>query len=170
MKKYSVHDLVLTSLFIALVYIFTWVVKINFPFAPQGGLVHLGNVPFFLACIFFGKRIGMIAGAVGMGLFDVTSGWVAWAPITVITCLMMGYTLATFAQRGITYRHLVPAMFLLALLKIIGYYCGEVIIFHSFLAPLASIPGNLIQITVSSVIVLAVLEPVKHMIKAAHLG
>ena len=53
MKEYSVRELVFTALFIALVYVFTWLVKIQLPFAPNGGLIHLGNVPFFIACIFF---------------------------------------------------------------------------------------------------------------------
>lgn len=74
MKNFKVKDLVITSLFIALVYVFTWIVKIQLPFAPNGGLIHLGNVPFFLAAIFFDKRVGMTAGAIGMGLFDLTSG------------------------------------------------------------------------------------------------
>lgn len=167
MKKYSIHELVLTSLFIALVYVFTWVVKITLPFAPNGGLVHLGNVPFFIACIFFGKRVGMISGAVGMGLFDVTSGWVPWAPITFVTCLVMGYTLAAFSERGITYKNLIPAMIVLALLKVAGYYCGETIILHSLFAPLANIPGNIIQISVSAIIILVLLEPIKRIVKYA---
>lgn len=74
MKNFKVKDLVITSLFIALVYVFTWIVKIQLPFSPNGGLIHLGNVPFFLTAIFFDKRVGMTAGALGMGLFDLTSG------------------------------------------------------------------------------------------------
>ncbi|MDU1177185.1 MAG: ECF transporter S component [Peptoniphilus harei] len=93
MKNFKVRDLVITSLFIALVYVFTWLVKIQLPFSPNGGLIHLGNVPFFLAAIFFDKRVGMTAGALGMGLFDLTSGWVLWSPMTVISALIMGYIL-----------------------------------------------------------------------------
>lgn len=41
----------------------------------SGGLIHLGNVPLFVAAMLFGRKTGAIAGAFGMGLFDLMSGW-----------------------------------------------------------------------------------------------
>lgn len=75
-----VKDLTITAICLVLVYVFTAVVNIRLPFAPNGGLIHLGNVPLFVAAILFGKRTGMIAGGIGMGLFDLINGWTAWAP------------------------------------------------------------------------------------------
>ena len=77
-----VKSLAITAICLVLVYVFTAVVNIRLPFAPNGGLVHLGNVPLFVAAILFGKRTGMIAGGIGMGLFDLLSGWTLWAPFT----------------------------------------------------------------------------------------
>ena len=57
-----VKSLAITAICLVLVYVFTAVVNIRLPFAPNGGLVHLGNVPLFVAAILFGKRTGMIAG------------------------------------------------------------------------------------------------------------
>ena len=69
----SVKSLAITAICLVLVYVFTAVVNIRLPFAPNGGLIHLGNVPLFVAAILFGKRTGMIAGGIGMALFeDVT--------------------------------------------------------------------------------------------------
>lgn len=161
MKNFKVRDLVITSLFIALVYIFTWIVKIQLPFSPNGGLIHLGNVPFFLAAIFFDKRIGMTAGALGMGLFDLTSGWILWSPMTVISALIMGYILNKMNYKKYTLKSLILSFILVALVKVVVYYIGEIFILSSFAAPLASIPGNLIQIGVSSVIVLVILKPME---------
>ena len=165
MKNFKVKDLVITSLFIALVYVFTWIVKIQLPFAPNGGLIHLGNVPFFLAAIFFDKRVGMTAGALGMGLFDLTSGWVLWSPMTVISALIMGYILNKFNYKHLKLKNLLLSFVLVALVKVVGYYIGEVFILSSFVTPLASIPGNIIQIAVSSVIVLVVLKPMEKVFK-----
>lgn len=165
MKNFKVKDLVITSLFIALVYVFTWIVKIQLPFAPNGGLIHLGNVPFFLAAIFFDKRVGMTAGALGMGLFDLTSGWVLWSPMTVISALIMGYILNKFNYKHIKMKNLLLSFVLVALVKVVVYYIGEVFILSSFVTPLASIPGNIIQIAVSSVIVLVVLKPMEKVFK-----
>lgn len=161
MKNFKVRDLVITSLFIALVYVFTWIVKIQLPFSPNGGLIHLGNVPFFLAAIFFDKRVGMTAGALGMGLFDLTSGWILWSPMTVISALIMGYILNKMNYKKYTLKSLILSFILVALVKVVVYYIGEIFILSSFVAPLASIPGNLIQIGVSSVIVLVVLKPME---------
>lgn len=161
MKNFKVRDLVITSLFIALVYVFTWIVKIQLPFSPNGGLIHLGNVPFFLAAIFFDKRVGMTAGALGMGLFDLTSGWILWSPMTVISALIMGYILNKMNYNKYTLKSLILSFILVALVKVVVYYIGEIFILSSFAAPLASIPGNLIQIAVSSVIVLVILKPME---------
>ena len=161
MKNFKVRDLVVTSLFIALVYVFTWIVKIQLPFSPNGGLIHLGNVPFFLAAIFFDKRVGMTAGALGMGLFDLTSGWILWSPMTVISALIMGYILNKMNYKKYTLKSLILSFILVALVKVVVYYIGEIFILSSFVAPLASIPGNLIQIAVSSVIVLVILKPME---------
>lgn len=161
MKNFKVIDLVVTSLFIALVYVFTWIVKIQLPFSPNGGLIHLGNVPFFLAAIFFDKRVGMTAGALGMGLFDLTSGWILWSPMTVISALIMGYILNKMNYKKYTLKSLILSFILVALVKVVVYYIGEIFILSSFAAPLASIPGNLIQIGVSSVIVLVILKPME---------
>lgn len=161
MKNFKVRDLVITSLFIALVYVFTWIVKIQLPFSPNGGLIHLGNVPFFLAAIFFDKRVGMTAGALGMGLFDLTSGWILWSPMTVISALIMGYILNKMNYKKYTLKSLILSFVLVALVKVVVYYIGEIFILSSFVAPLASIPGNLIQIGVSSVIVLVILKPME---------
>lgn len=161
MKNFKVRDLVITSLFIALVYVFTWIVKIQLPFSPNGGLIHLGNVPFFLAAIFFDKRVGMTAGALGMGLFDLTSGWILWSPMTVISALIMGYILNKMNYKKYTLKSLILSFILVALVKVVVYYIGEIFILSSFAAPLASIPGNLIQIGVSSIIVLVILKPME---------
>lgn len=165
MKELNVKDLVITSLFIALVFVFTWLVKFQLPFAPNGGLIHLGNVPFFLAAIFLDKRIGMTAGALGMGLFDLVSGWELWSPMTVISALIMGYIINKLNYKHLNLINLLISFVLVAIVKVAVYYIGEVIILSSFVTPLASIPGNIIQIAVSSVIVLVVLKPMEKVFK-----
>lgn len=52
----NTQAIVVTAMCIALTYIFTAVVNIRLPFAPNGGLIHLGNVPLFLAAIISSAR------------------------------------------------------------------------------------------------------------------
>ena len=45
------------------------------------------------------------------------------------------------------------------MIKVDGYYIAEVVIYGNALAPLASIPGNRVQIGVAAVITLVVIAP-----------
>ena len=95
----QVRFLTVTAIGIALVYVFTWLINIRLPFAPQGGLIHLGNVPLFIFAILFGKKTGAIAGGVGMGLFDLLSGWTAWAPFTFAIVGCMGFVMGWITEK-----------------------------------------------------------------------
>ncbi len=53
--------------------------------------MSLGNV-LFIAAFIYGKKTGVNGGAFGMGLFDLTSGWTAWAPFTFIIVGAMGFS------------------------------------------------------------------------------
>lgn len=76
----KIKSLAITAVFLVLVYIFTALINIRLPIAANGGLIHLGNVPLFVAAILFGRKTGMIAGGVGMALLNVLSGWTLWPP------------------------------------------------------------------------------------------
>ena len=82
----------INGLSIALVFLATGFVNIRLPIAANGGLIHLGNVPLFLTAIIFGRKTGAAAGAFGMALFDLFSGWALWAPFTFVIVGIMGYT------------------------------------------------------------------------------
>ena len=84
-------NLILTAMLIALVFVATILLNIKLPITANGGLVHLGTAMLFIASILFGPKKGAIAGAVGMGLFDLVSGWTLWAPFTVVARGLQGY-------------------------------------------------------------------------------
>ena len=157
----SVKSLAITAICLVLVYVFTAVVNIRLPFAPNGGLIHLGNVPLFVAAILFGKRTGMIAGGIGMALFDLLSGWTLWAPFTLIIVGIMGFTVGKLTEdpRHQNMKWYVISIAAACVIKVVGYYIAEVIIYGNPLAPVSSIPGNLVQIGVAAVIVLVVITP-----------
>ncbi|MBO1915203.1 ECF transporter S component, partial [Microvirga sp. 3-52] len=62
-----------------------------------GGLVHLGTGMLFIASILFGPKKGALAGAIGMGLFDLVSGWTLWAPFTIVARGLQGYIVGKIA-------------------------------------------------------------------------
>ena len=153
--------LVVTALAIALTYVFTRFVNIRLPFAPNGGLIHLGNVPLFIFAIIFGRKTGAIAGGVGMALFDLTSGWTLWAPFTLVVVAAMGYVVGLITERRKGYGWYIAAMLAALVIKIGGYYVAEGIIYGNWITPVTSIPGNLIQVITAMVIVLIVIVPLR---------
>ncbi|MDY5113859.1 ECF transporter S component [Bilifractor sp. HCP3S3_D3] len=169
--KSRTQDLVTTALMIALTYVATWLINIRLPFVGSGGLIHLGNVPLFIAAILFGRRTGALAGGIGMGLFDLLSGWTAWAPFTLIIVGFMGFVVGLFAEkRPIRNVHLndTVSMILALLIKIVGYYFAEVILYGNWITPLGSIPGNVLQVVTAAVIVLAVLPVLRRVTRRAY--
>ncbi|MGN0416051.1 MAG: ECF transporter S component [Agathobacter sp.] len=152
----SIKELTITAVCIALTYVFTWLVNIRLPFAPNGGLIHLGNVPLFLAAILFGRRTGALSGAIGMGLFDLLSGWTAWAPFTFVVVGAMGYTVGIITEKHRGFGWKVVAMIAALAIKIGGYYIAEVILYGNWVVPASSIPGNVLQVVTAAIVVLLV--------------
>lgn len=157
----NVKFITITAVFIALTYVFTAFVNIRLPIAAAGGLIHLGNVPLFICAIIFGKKSAAIAGGVGMALFDLLSGWTAWAPFTLVIVALMGYAAGAVTQ----YRHGLKwdalAIAVACVIKVAGYYIAEGIIYGNWITPAASIPGNLVQIGTAAVIVLLTVEELR---------
>ena len=105
-------EITMAALFIALTYVATAFINVRIPFlAANGGLIHLGNIPLFVAAAIYGKRTGALAGAFGMGLFDLTSGWVSWAPFTFVICGLIGFAFAAVAGKKAGKGRLILAVF-----------------------------------------------------------
>lgn len=160
-------QLVYAALGIALVFICTSFLNLRLPIAANGGLVHLGNVPLFTIAILYGRRFGALAGGIGMALFDVVGGWFLWAPFTLIIVGLMGYTVGAICEKRRTLTAYVLALVMACLIKVVGYYGAEGIIYGNWLAPMMSIPGNLVQIGVAAVIVLPVVGKLRKHVDAS---
>ena len=154
-RNTAIRDLTVTGISIALVFVATLMINIRLPIG-YGGLVHLGNVPLFLAAIIFGKRTGALAGAVGMGLFDLMGGWTLWAPATFLIVGLMGYVVGLIAEKKNDMTGYVIGIVLACIIKIAGYYVAEALIYGNWIQPVLSIPGNLMQIGVAAVVVLPI--------------
>ena len=161
MEKNHVKNLVITALAIALTYVFTAFINIRLPLVANGGLIHLGNVPLFIFAIIYGKKTGAIAGGIGMGLFDLLSGWTAWAPFTLVIVGLMGYVVGAITEKKRGYRWTVVAMLVALVIKIGGYYIAEGFIYGNWLVPVSSIPGNIVQVVTAMIIVICVIAPLR---------
>lgn len=164
----SAKQVAINGISIALVFIATGFINLRLPIVANGGLIHLGNVPLFLAAIIFGKKTGAISGAVGMALFDLFSGWTLWAPFTFVIVGIMGWVVGKITEDKShnTILWYVIAILAALAIKIVGYYIAEGIIYGNWVAPAASIPGNIVQILTAAVIVLPLAKPLKKQLSA----
>ena len=142
-------DLIITAMLIALVFVSTVFINIKLPISANGGLVHLGTAMLFIASILFGPKKGAIAGAIGMGLFDLMGGWALWAPITILARGLQGYIVGKIAwangRKGDSIAFNITAAIISIPFMVAIYYIGEGILYANWIAPLASIPGDLVQ-------------------------
>lgn len=152
--KFSTKDLVTTGLLTALVFVATKFINIRLPISINGGLIHLGNVMLFAIAIVFGKKKGAVAGALGMSLFDLFSGWTLWAPFTFVIRGGMGYIIGFFAEksRGTRLSENLLGIVIAGIWMIGGYYLTEVVLYGNWITPATSIYGNLIQLVVGAVL------------------
>ena len=148
MRNKEVIKITASAMFIALVFVATY---INVPFpGAAGGLVHLGTLMMLIVAMRFGKYFGMLAGGIGMAMFDVFSPWVVWAPGTLVVRLVMGFVVgylaydATKGQGAVLWKNMI-AWAVGLVVMVVGYYFYEALFLTDFYAALASIWGNVIQ-------------------------
>ena len=162
-SRTATRTIIINGLFIGLTLLATMSINIRLPFMGNGGLIHLGNVPLFAAAIIYGRKTGAITGAFGMAMFDIISGWTAWAPFTFIICGAIGYAVGIISEKsgGNAYLANTIAIVAACFIKVAGYYIAEVLLYGNLIAPLGSIPGNVMQIAVAGIIVIPVVDKLK---------
>jgi uncharacterized membrane protein len=147
-------------------------INIRLPISINGGLIHLGNVPLVIAAIVFGARRGALAGAFGMGLFDVLSGWAAWAPGTFIIRGIMGFAIGKIAglrsEKNVGIN--VLAVTAGGAVMVAGYYVYEALLYGNWAAPVTSVPGNLVQLVTAYAIGIPASMVLKHVKLGERIG
>ncbi|XVG94998.1 ECF transporter S component [Eubacteriales bacterium KG127] len=168
MRNSGTYMLIINALFIALTLVATWLINIRLPLVGAGGLIHMGNVPMLIGAWLFGRKTGAISGAFGMALFDVMSGWASWAPFTFVIVGLMGYCAGLIEEKKLVKEptlNRIVAVIVAIIIKVVGYYIAEGILYGNWIAPAGSIPGNIIQVGVAGIIVIIAIIPLKNIIK-----
>ena len=143
----QVYDLMLTGLMAALVMAATSFFRI--PVVATNGYVHLGDAMVFLSVFILGRKNGAIAGASGSALADLLGGYAHWAPWTFIIKGLMAFVFGTILagqkkDAPGTLRSIL-AMTAGSLIMIAGYFIVQRFMYGNFAAPLAALPGNIVQ-------------------------
>ena len=154
-SKFTTRNIALYGLFTALIFIAT---NLKIPGESLGGLFHLGNIMAFAIAIIFGKKAGAICAALGMSLFDLSSGaWAIYAPFTFVIRFAMGYVLGYMAflqeedsRKSIVYTIL--GIIIATIIMLVGYHITEYILTNNFVKALDTIRANFMQCLVGAVL------------------
>lgn len=150
--------IVLTAIFIALVYVATLIIQIPIP--GTSGYVNLGDSFILLSGYFFGPITGFIAGGFGSALTDLSTGYGFWAPFTLIIKGIIGLLMGYFKNRKLN-------VYLLAVFAeiwmVIGYLLGGTILTGSLAVSLGSVPANSIQGIIGVVLFIILKEALEKM-------
>lgn len=157
---------VTTAMMTAMVMIATTFFKI-----PNAmGYIHLGDGFVLLAAIILPKKYACFAGGVGAGLADIYGGYAVWAPWTLVIKIVMVLIVQLFfdflMKRASNGKHIAKiagihfaelfAYVLAVLWTVLGYYVAQGFISGNWVAPIADVPGNVLQAAVGSVIAILV--------------
>lgn len=86
----NTRTLTMAAMFAALCYVGFAYLRIDIPVGTEKTAFHLGNVFCVLGALFLGGLWGGMAGAVGLTIADLTSGYVTSAPKTFLLKLGIG--------------------------------------------------------------------------------
>ncbi len=99
MKRKNVLRLTQGAMIVALAYIGFQFLRIDIPVGTERTAVHMGNSFVVLGALLLGGGWGGLAGALGLTLADLTSGYVTSAPKTFLLKLLIGFLAGLVARR-----------------------------------------------------------------------
>ncbi|OLC30014.1 MAG: hypothetical protein AUH31_05285 [Armatimonadetes bacterium 13_1_40CM_64_14] len=153
----SVRTLTLLALLIALTTVATMIIQIPIP-ATQG-YINVGDAMVFTSALLFGPLAGLLAGGVGSALADWFSGYLQFAPYTLVIKGLEGLVTGLIAWgllKGRPMRtvggiaSMIAGMVIGGAVMVGGYYIVEQFIMGK--AAAAEVPGNLLQVLAGVVI------------------
>lgn len=157
----SLRTLTLLALLIALTTVATMIIQIPIP-ATQG-YINVGDAMVFTSALLFGPLAGLLAGGVGSALADWFSGYLQFAPYTLVIKGLEGLVTGLIAWgllKGRPMRtvagiaSMIVAMVIGGAVMVGGYYVVEQFIMGK--AAAAEVPGNLFQVLGGVVIAIPV--------------
>lgn len=98
-KQVPVYVLAQAALLAALCFVGAGYLKIDIPVGTEKTMFHLGNVFCVLAALLIGGMWGGLAGAVGMTISDLMTGYVTSAPKTFLLKLCIGLFVGLVAHK-----------------------------------------------------------------------
>ena len=150
----KLRELVAAALFVALIALTTAFVKIPLAIA---GYIHLGDTFILLACYLLRPRWAIPACGIGSALADLISGFVIFAPATLVIKAGMAFLFGLLVyKKPLFWREIVGAIVASAFM-LAGYFVFEGFL-YGWAAALANVPMASIQPAACSVLGVALIQ------------
>jgi uncharacterized repeat protein (TIGR04002 family) len=136
-----VFNITLAGLFSALVFVMT----AYFPRIPTTrGYIHIGDAAIYLAASVLPQPYAAAAAGFGGFMADALTGYIIWAPYTLIikSCLTIAFT--SKSERMMSGRNFFASVAAFPI-TLGGYYIAALVMTGNILAPLAEVPANAVQ-------------------------
>lgn len=137
-----VSSLALSGLFAALITL-TTAYFLHIPYGSNGGYIHVGDAFLFLAATLLPRPYALAAAAIGGGVADLLTA-PAWTLPTILIKMLVALPFTSNKNKILSSRNII-APFIALFISAIGYYLAEGILFGSFITPLASVSGSILQ-------------------------
>lgn len=147
MKSKKIRIMTYTALLAALTCIATMIIRIP---TPTKGYVNLGDCLVNISAWILGPAYGAAAAGIGSAFADIMSGYMVYAPATlIIKGAMAAVSFGVFAALSKKCRSSVAVRVMAALaaelVMAIGYMSFEAVMYGSVATALLGIPGNIAQ-------------------------
>ena len=146
MKNKKLLKVIYASLFAAVICVVTLFPQIPVP--ATGGYIHAGDAVVLVAAWLLGPLYGTLAAAFGSFLADVFSGYVVYAPATLVIKGLVALCAVLFVSLTKKFIKSKPVCYIISavlaeLIMVLGYFLYELCLYGS--GAVAAIPANLIQ-------------------------
>jgi uncharacterized membrane protein len=141
-RLFDPRTLAVTAMMTAVVFVLTRMVQIP---TPAKGYIHLGDAGVFFSALAFGPWVGAVAGGLGTGLSDMTSGFPQWAIFSLLIHGLEGWVVGWTSRRWDGVVGIVLSAAAGGVIVVAGYL-GAGMILSGVGAALAELPLNVIQV------------------------
>ncbi len=158
MRNKNLKYLAAASLFAALTFITS---MLHLPLFSSQGYIHLGDSVIYLAASFLPFPYAAAAAAAGGVLGDMLSGYFIWIPFTAVIKILNVMPFAFIkkynkkSKKRINFFN-ISACVISGIITCVMYFFSSRILYGSFAAAIADLPGNVVQSAASAVIYLLI--------------
>lgn len=152
MQKNQTLNITLTAVFAALIFLFTFFVKV--PVAS--GYVHFGDALIYVFAAIVGGPWAVLAGAIGEGLADLAGGYAIYAPATILIKAAIAVPFLFFTKKSDKILTLWTGLMTIpaGIITVGGYFLADLIIDKTY--AIVDIPGNAIQAVGSAILFIVI--------------